>query len=86
MISSPDFILEKTFNPATNASEKKLIKISKNQKTRTRSEVVIGNTINNDGSYKILWVEKKKAKELKNKKEVAKRISKYIQKTYNKPL
>ena len=27
-----------------------------------------------------------KAKELKNKKEVAKRISKYIQKTYNKPL
>lgn len=75
-----------SFKLLTNANEKKLIKISKNQKTRTRSEVVIGNTINNDGSYKILWVEKKKAKELKNKKEVAKRISKYIQKTYNKPL
>ena len=75
-----------SFKLLTDASEKRLTKISKKQKSRTKSDVVIGNTINNDGSYKILWVEKKKAKELKNKKEVAKRISKYIQKTYNKPL
>ena len=71
-----------SFKLLTDASEERLTKISKKQKSRTKSDVVIGNTINNDGSYKILWVEKKKAKELKNKKEVAKRISKYIQKTY----
>ncbi len=75
-----------SFKLLTDASEERLTKISKKQKSRTKSDVVIGNTINNDGSYKILWVQKKKAKELKNKKEVAKRISKYIQKTYNKPL
>ena len=75
-----------SFKLLTDASEERLTKISKKQKSRTKSDVVIGNTINNDGSYKILWVEKKKAKELKTKKEVAKRISKYIQKTYNKPL
>lgn len=71
-----------SFKLLINAGEKRLTKISKNQKVRTKSDVVIGNNINDDGSYKILWVQKKKAKELKNKKEVAKRILKYIQKTY----
>jgi hypothetical protein len=67
-----------SFKLLSNVNKETLIDAALKQKERTGSEVVVGNSINDNGMYEAYWVENQKAEKLDNKKAVANKIFKYI--------
>lgn len=67
-----------SFKLLSNVNKETLIDAALKQKERTGSEVVVGNSINDNGMYEAYWVENQEAEKLDNKKAVANKIFKYI--------